>query len=314
MLLNANRIKCLKIGLYCYLVLTTCQTTARDLDEIKAAGVLRHLATPYANFVKLFPKDNTYVKTGLDIELIRGFAAYLGVEYQFIRADGHKITGLLTGQNSQYKDNQLVYLNKEKIQGDLIAGGITILEWRKEIIDFSDSYFPSGVWLFARTDSPMQPIHPSGSISQDIAQVKSQLVGRDVLAQKQTSLNPDLYHLELTGANILFPVKPRKFGRLIPAILNQEAESTLLDIVDGLIALEKWPGKIKVIGPISRDQRMAVAFRKSSPKLRHAFNTYLKEIRADGSYNQIVKKYYPEIFNFYPAFFDFYPAFFAIKG
>ncbi|HEY5716324.1 MAG TPA: transporter substrate-binding domain-containing protein [Psychromonas sp.] len=303
MLLNAQIIKLLKLSLFFYMGMLSCQAIARDLDDIKAAGVLRHIGMPYANFVKLFPKDNTYIASGLDVELIKGFADHLGVEYQFVRAEGHNIIGLLTGQNIEYREQQVVYLNKESIQGDLIASGTTNLEWRKELFDFSDDYFPAGVWLFARRNSQMQPITPSGSITRDIAQVKVQLKGRNVLAQRQTCLDPDLYHLELTGANLILPATPLRFELMIPAILARKAESTLLDVVDGLAALEKWAGEIKVIGPISEEQRLAVAFRKNSPELRKAFNAYLKVIRADGRYVEMVKKYYPEVFNFYPDYF-----------
>ncbi|MEH6451847.1 MAG: transporter substrate-binding domain-containing protein, partial [Psychromonas sp.] len=102
---------------------------------------------------------------------------------------------------------------------------------------------------------------------------------------------------------IILPIRERKLNEMVPAILNEDAESTLLDVADTLIALEKWPGEIKVIGPVSEDQRMAVAFNKKTPELRKAFNLYLKQIKADGSYNKLVQKYYPAVFYFYPDFF-----------
>ncbi|WP_372881043.1 transporter substrate-binding domain-containing protein [Psychromonas sp.] len=303
MALNLPFKKLLQITLFCSMGFSSPPTIAGDLDNIKASGVLRHLGVPYANFVKQFPKDNTYIETGFDIELIQGFADHLGVDYQFVKGDGHNIIGQLIGQNIEYTDGQIVYLDNEKIQGDLIASGVTNLEWRKALFDFSDDYFPAGVWLFARVDSPMQPIQPSGSIVEDIKQVKAQLAGRDVLGQRQTCLDPDLYHLKSSGANVILPNPPLRSAFMIPAILAWEAESTLLDVVDGLAALEKWAGEIKVIGPISEEQRLAVAFRKNSPELRQAFNAYLKVIRADGRYLEMVKKYYPEVFNFYPDYF-----------
>ena len=91
---------------------------------------------------------------------------------------------------------------------------------------------------------------------------------------------------------------------MLPAILNREAEATLLDVPDALIALEKWPGDAKVIGPISEDQVMAVAFRQDSPKLREAFNRFLRDLRAEGTYNHLVRRYYPAVFRYYGEFFD----------
>jgi ABC-type amino acid transport substrate-binding protein len=107
-----------------------------------------------------------------------------------------------------------------------------------------------------------------------------------------------------TKAEIRLPAKTLKLNEMAPAILNHEAETTLLDVPDALIALEKWPGQLKVIGPISHNQNMAVAFRKDSPKLRAAFNEYLTMIRKDGSYNKLVEKYYPSVFLYYAEFFS----------
>lgn len=293
-----------KLILSLFLLLFTCQLSARDLAEIKEAGVLRHIAVPYANFVSQYKEGDKMVEGGLDVELMRGFAKHLGVEYQFVKSKWTDIFGLLTGQNAKFIDRKVVLGDKITIQGDLIASGATVLEWRKELVDFSDYYFPSAVWLVSRSDSDLQPITPSGSMLVDIEQVKLKMKGRNILAMKQSCLDPDLYNLELTQANIILPVKALKLNEMVPAILNKDAESTLLDVADTLVALQKWSGEIKVIGPVSPEQRMAVAFRKDSPQLRNAFNIYLKQIREDGSYNKMVKKYYPNVFHFYGSFFS----------
>ncbi|ACA88537.1 transporter substrate-binding domain-containing protein [Shewanella woodyi] len=293
-----------KYLLMIFLIGSSGQLLARDLDEIKAEGVLRHIGVPYANFVAKYTEGNKVTHSGLDIELMQNFAKYLGVDYQFIPATWTTVFGKLTGVNGQFVDNKVVYSSPQLIEGDVMAHGVTILDWRKEIIDFSDDYFPSAVWLIARTSSDLIPIKPSGSLTEDIIAVKSLIKGRDVLAMKQSCLDPDLYDLYLTQANVILPTKQLQLNEMVPAMLNDEAETTLLDVADSLIALEKWPSEIKVIGPISEEQRMAMGFRKDSPKLRKAFNQYLKQIRADGSFNELVKKYYPSAFHYYNNYFS----------
>ena len=291
---------------YCLIILILSISTllnARDLKEVKETGVLRHIGVPYANFITHYMEGQETVIGGLDVELIRGFATHLGVEYQFVQAKWSNILGLLTGNDAKLLNGQVLIGDSVAIQGDLIANGTTTLEWRKQVVEFSDTYFPSAVWLIARADSELQPIVPTKTTQEDINLVKTMISGRDVLAMRHSCLDPDLYNLNATGANIILPSKLRKLNEMVPAILNNDAESTLLDVADSLIALQKWPGEIKVIGPISMEQTMAVAFRKSSPNLRFAFNAYLKKIRADGSYNQLVKKYYPSVFHFYGDFF-----------
>nr|WP_275974215.1 transporter substrate-binding domain-containing protein [Shewanella pneumatophori] len=283
---------------------STIQVMARDLAEIQAEGVLRHLGVPYANFVSQYAEGNKVNHSGLDIELMQNFAEHLGVKYEFVPAQWTSVFGMLTGRNGQFVDNKVVYSKPEPIVGDIIANGLTILDWRSELVDFSDDYFPSAVWLVARTESSLTPIKPSDSLFDDIKMVRGLLKDRDILAMKQSCLDPDLYDLYQTQANVILPTKQLQLNEMVPFLLNIQAEATLLDVADSLIAIEKWPNKIKVIGPISEDQRMAVGFRKNSPELRAVFNQYLKQIRADGSYNQLVRKYYPTVFHYYQDYFE----------
>lgn len=289
-----------KVLLFGYLSIAFSMCIARDLDEIKESAVLRHIGSPYGNFVKQVYQGDSLIWGGFDVELMQGFAANLGVNYQFIELPWDQLIGGLTGQNIEFNNNEVMYHKTSEIRGDLISNGLTTLEWRKEVVDFSDDYFFTAVWLFARTDSTMQPIIPSGSLEEDITQVKLQLQERDVLTVKHTCLDAELYDLQSAGANI---IPKDKFSNLIPTLINNKAESSLLDVADGLIALDKWAGEIKVIGPISKIQSMAVGFSKSSPKLRFAFNEYLKQIRRDGTYEKLMNKYYPNVYHHYSDFF-----------
>ncbi|MGS0680384.1 transporter substrate-binding domain-containing protein [Shewanella sp. 125m-7] len=290
--------------MFIFLGVFTSQVMARDLAEIKAEGVLRHVGVPYANFVSQYEEGNKISHSGLDIELMQNFAEHLGLEYQFVPAQWTTVLGKLTGRNALYVDKQIVYGEPMPIVGDVIANGLTTLDWRKQVVDFSDDYFPSAVWLVARTESDLTPIKPSGLVLGDIRMVKGLLKDRDILAMEQSCLEPDLYDLYATEANIILPTKQLQLNEMVPFLLTIEAEATLLDVADSLIAIDKWPNAIKIIGPISEDQRMAIGFRKDSPQLREAFNQYLKQIRADGSYNRLVNKYYPTIFHYYKDYFE----------
>lgn len=269
----------------------------RDVDDIQREGVLRHLGIPYANFV-------TGAGDGLDVEMIRGFARFLGVRYEFVETDCEHAFGELTGRHARHRAGNAERYGSSPVKGDLIANGMTILDWREQVVRFSDPTFPSGVWLLARADSVVKPIQPSGRLSTDIRETRSRLEGLSVLALANTSLDPGLYDLASTGADIRMVPMQRKVNEMVPALLNLDGETTLLDVPDALIALQRWPGKIKVVGPISGEQRMAVAFRPTSPGLREAFNRYLAGIRADGSYNRLVERYYPSAFDYFESFFE----------
>lgn len=271
-------------------VLSLAPVHAGDLQDIRTAGVLRHIGTPYAHFV-------TGTGDGLDVELMQGFARHLGVRYEFVESPWNTIIGDLTGRHAG--GNKKSSLPR----GDVIASGLTILPDREKLISYSTPTFPSGVWLIAPVRSAATPIKPSGNIAQDIENTKSRLSNHSTLVVDNTCLDPKLYNLEGRGLQLRRFLNSNNPIDLIPAMLRGDAELTLLDVPDAIVALEKWPGQIKVIGPISGAQSMGLGFRKTSPRLRAAFNEYYAARLKDGSYLQLVRKYYPGIPQYFPDFF-----------
>ena len=71
---------------------------------------------------------------------------------------------------------------------------------------------------------------------------------------------------------------------------------------DALVALQKWPGEIKVIGPVSERQDMAPAFRPADTDLREAFNQFLKQLKASGEFKRIALAYYPFVIDYFPDY------------
>jgi len=267
---------------------------AGDLDAVKARGVLRHLGIPYANFV-------TGGGDGLDVELVRLFAQRLGVRYEFVETDWPRALPDLVGRQVTARASDPAAAPPAPVRGDILATGLTVLPWRERAVAFSGPVFPTQVWLGARADSAVQPIRPSGSIEADIAAVKRVVDGKTLLGVPSTCLDPSLYALEKSSARLV--LKKIRLDEAAPILINGEGELALLDVADAMIALQKWPGKIKVIGPVSEPQQMAVAFRKDAPRLRQAFDEFLAEARRDGTYRRLVKTYFPEAPVYFPAFF-----------
>jgi ABC-type amino acid transport substrate-binding protein len=151
----------------------------------------------------------------------------------------------------------------------------------------------------------MEPIKPSQSLEADIQSVKS-LFREDrvieVMGKPNTCLDPRLYQLENDGAKI--NLVDIKLAELVPALIAGESESTLLDVPDALIALQKWTGKIKIIGPVTEVQQMGCVFSKGSPELKKAFNDFFNEFKISGEYRKLVEKYYPNVFGYFPEFFN----------
>lgn len=282
------------------LLLLAQGASAQELREIRERGVLRHLGVPYANFV-------TGSGDGLDVEIVQRFARHLGVRYEFVPTTWDDAIGDLTGKQIRFKPT-VQEVGKRPVRGDMIANGMTILPPRQKVVDFSDPTFPSAVWLLARPDSAAKPIKPSGNHDQDIVTTKAAMKLGTTFVMDNSCLDPSLYDLEGKGLKLKRFTGSTNINDVVPAMLKRESDMTLLDVPDVLLALELWPEQIKVIGPISGEQRMAAAFRKESPELREAFNSFLAGIKQDGTYMMLVKKYFRVAPRYLPEFFRDIPT------
>ena len=176
--------------------------------------------------------------------LKEGQLRHLGIPYaNFVSSQGEGLDVEITGSSP--------------IRGDVIATGFTVLPWRQKIVAFSIPTFPSGVWLIARANVALEPISPTGDITKDIVAVKAELRGRTILAMKDSCLDAELYQLDTTGAVIKQITPGRDLDAVIPMVVAGMSDATLMDVPVALVALEKLPGNIKVIGPVSAQQDMA---------------------------------------------------------
>jgi len=267
-----------------------------DLKEIRERGELRHLGIRYANFV-------TGAGDGFDVELVQGFARHLGVKYTLVYSDFYSVVADLLGKNVTRKGAEVELSGSLPVKGDMIATGFTILPWREQILLFSDATFPSQVLLVARATSSYKPIKGSASLDGDIAETRRFIGAKSLLVMEKTCLDPANYDLKGKGFDLRPYTRSTNINEMVPTLLEGGAEFTLLDVPSAILDQQKWAGRIKVLGPISHTQELAAAFPKSSPQLRDAFNAYLRQMRKDGSYDALVRKYYPGIQRYFPEFF-----------
>ena len=250
----------------------------------------------YANFV-------TGAGDGFDVELVQGFAKHIGVKYKLVPTDFVSVIRDLLGKDVVRQGDQVNLQGDFPVKGDMIATGFTVLPWREKVLLYSAPTFPSQVLLVARADSPDTPIKGSADLVADIAETKAMIGSKSVLVMEKTCLDPANYGLKGKGIDLRTYTKSANLNEMVPALIKGDADFSLLDVPDAILDLQRWAGKIKVIGPISGHQQLAAAFPKNSPELRRAFDDYLVRLKADGSYDKLVDKYYPGIRRYFPDFF-----------
>lgn len=268
--------------------------TPRDLAQIRKAGTLRHLVIPYARFV-------TGGGDGLDVEVVQRFAADLGVRYEQVPTEWATTIGDLTGRTYVVEGDGVRQTGTTAVRGDIIGHGMTVLPWRQKVVAFSEPAFPTQIWLLVPADHPLAPIKPSGDLADDIAAVEAAMGGLQVLCKPGTCLDPKLYGLENLCAQVVR--FEGSLNHMAPAVLDGIAEATILDVPDALEALRRFPGRFKVIGPLSKPQHMAYAFAPEASELQRAFASFFAGIIADGTYLALVRNYYPAVVQHFPAFF-----------
>lgn len=272
------------------------QCAAADLKEVQARGEIRHLGIRYANFV-------TGNGDGFDVELVQGFARHIGVKYRLVYSDFYSVMRDLLGKDAVRRGDLVSLEGNFPAKGDMIASGFTVLPWREKVLLYSAPTFPSQVLLVAPAESKLAPIKGNASLAEDIAETKAMIGSKSLLGMERTCIDPANYGLTGKGLDLRSYTRSSNLNEIVPALLNKEAELTLLDVPDALLDLQKWAGRIKILGPISGEQTLAAAFPKTSPDLRAAFDDYLRKIKSDGSYDKLVDKYFPGIRQFFPGFF-----------
>ncbi|MFZ4464836.1 MAG: ABC transporter permease subunit, partial [Bacteroidales bacterium] len=200
---------------------------------------------------------------GFDIELSTRFAASMGKE--FIPLDmpfGSLIASLST----------------KKI--DIITASMMITDERKKKIDFSQPYCESGVNIIALKSS----IEPAAS---------GKLTTLDDIADKRIGIFTGTVHDAFIGEKWpkaqVFRFESR--ADLMTSVRTGKIDAAMFDLITARLILKHNPD----LGILSEDvltMPLGVGFNKNNPSLLNDFNTFLAEIRKDGTYDTIRNRWF----------------------
>ncbi|MEK4513199.1 amino acid ABC transporter substrate-binding protein [Paenibacillus sp. FSL K6-2524] len=230
---------------------------SNSLEAVKASGKLR-IGTEgtYAPFT-YHDADGKLI--GFDIEIAEGISQRLGVETEFIETQWD---GIFAGLDANRFD---AVFNEVKIRED-----------RKEKYDFSDPYIVSRAALIVRNDNT--------DITK-FADLKGKKAG-----QSLTSNLTDI--AKENGAEI---VAIEGFNQAIDLLLSKRIDATVNEKLSYLDLMKQRPDvALKVVDELPEADESAALFKKGNVELIDAVNQALADMKSDGTYLEISKKYFGE--------------------
>jgi polar amino acid transport system substrate-binding protein len=201
---------------------------------------------------------------GFDVDLTEEIASRLGLEVEWVRANFDTIfTALAAGRF------------------DMVAAASTITPERQEVVSFSDPYF-----------NARQSLTINSEETPDITSIDDLAEGDVVAVQKGTTGRAfAVENLGTRGIEIrTFDLAPDAFNDLdagnAVGVINDEGSS--------IAEAAERPG-LEVVQAIDTDENYGLPVSQDNPELLAAVNEALAEIIADGTYEQIFTKWFPDL-------------------
>ncbi|WP_020610991.1 amino acid ABC transporter substrate-binding protein [Sediminispirochaeta bajacaliforniensis] len=235
--------------------------SSSDIDAIRAKGVL--VVGLDDSFPPMGFRDESNEIVGFDIDLAKEAAKRLGVKAEFKPVDW---------------DGVILSLNKGDI--DVVWNGMSITESRMEKINFSKPYL----------DNRQIIVVPKGSAIKEKSDLAGKVVGLQMGSSSEVALNNDAEVAASLG-------DVKKYSNNVEALLDLAAGRTDAVIVDEIVGryyISKKPGIYEVISDDFGSETYGVGIRKSDVKLKQELDKVLDEMKADGSADEISRKWFGE--------------------
>lgn len=202
--------------------------------------------------------------TGLDVDLVNAIAEDQGftVEWENLQFDG-LIPALQSGNI------------------DIVASGMSINKKRAKQVDFSDPYYDSGLVVAVKSDN--DTIKSEKDLTPDMK----------VAAQIGTTGAQEAQKLKDDGKIADVVILPQ-LDTAMMQLINGDVQAVINDkpVTEAYIA--KQQGKIKMVGDVINADSYGIAVQKGNKDLLAAINAGLKNVKDNGTYDQIVSQWFSD--------------------
>ncbi|MFL9925591.1 transporter substrate-binding domain-containing protein [Herbaspirillum lusitanum] len=195
--------------------------------------------------------------TGFDIDLAAALSVKMGRKLEYTDMDFKgMIPSVISGRN------------------DIVLSAIYITDERKKVVDFTDPYFTAGLVVMVKKDN-------------NAIQKPSDMAGKRVAVQVGTKSiaflkenYPEAIRVEVEKNEEMF--NSLESGRADAVVTGKPAA----------LLYSKARDTTKVLAePVTRED-YGIAVSKKLPQLREDLNKALKEIKADGTYDKLIVRWF----------------------
>lgn len=160
---------------------------------------------------------------------------------------------------------------------DVIAAAMTVTEERQQSVDFTDSYYEAKQVIIVNKDSNVASF--------------SDLDGKSIGVQEGTT--GDLFVTPEEDGALVKDANVKRFKKGVDAIMDLKNGGVDAVVIDKNPATEFVSGNdnLKIVEDDAATENYAFAIAKGNTELADAINKAVEELKADGTYDSLVKEY-----------------------
>lgn len=254
----------------CLLFAISSCSKARTLDDIKADGKL--IVSTNAEFPPFEYKDGDEL-TGFDIDLIKMYGEYIGVEVEINNVD---FDGAL--------------LNVSSNKADLVIAAVTKNAEREKSLSFSNGYFLASQVVIVKKGS--------GINGNNIEEILQSLSDNNAVIAAQAGTVGEYY--AKGDSDWGFEVIPNTTcqtydngAQAVLALNNGQVDAVIIDQLPA-IALSESYADLEILGTTLTEEEYAIGVAKGNTSLVDSLNEFLVAIEENGQLETLLEKYFGE--------------------
>lgn len=255
------------IALFMSTGLTSCGNTMRSLDDIKASKEL--IVATNATFQPFEYIENGEFK-GIDIAFMEAYATSIGVNLSVTDIDFDSIIPSI-----------------QTYKADLGIAGMTKTESRARVVDFSDSYYEASQVVIVKSDSA----YVNYSKDQLLLALEGKTIGCQIGTTGESYINGS-EEMGFSGIKRA-TCKGYKDGLLATKDLSDgNIDAVIIDSAPASLYVKQYSKCEVVKNVVLTEEEYAIAVTKGNTTLLDSLNLFIKEIKANGKFEEILKTYY----------------------